>query len=215
MRGTLVDEHPAIARSGWLPILVLLVVTVVVWRDDGLTAAWPWALATLLVTWRFRDPDRSVPPGGRTIVAPVDGWVVGVRRVEASAGVGAGWRVHILVDPLAAYTVRAPIEGRVLDPGAEGGPGRGLWLRDDEGHEVVLVMRAPFGIGAPVASVDIGDRVGHGARCGRPRAAFLATLQLAADAEPQVRFGKRVLAGQSVLALSPRAPAPAAPAGSA
>ena len=87
--------------------------------------------------WRFhyffRDPVRH-PPSGRVIVAPADGVLLYVRRVEhnqlpsplkqgVSIGLeewldkveapGAGWLIGIYMTPLSVHYNRAPVAGRI------------------------------------------------------------------------------------------------------
>lgn len=200
----LTDDHPAIARRAWLPILVCLIAAAVVWHEGDLGPAWPWTLAAFLLAWKFRDTDRHAPAAALGVLAPVDGWVI---SITASDGV-APRRIGIFVDPFAVATVRAPIEGGVLDPFAPGGPGRGLWLRTDEGDEVTLALRAPLGLGRPQATVDIGERVGQGGRCGWLGLGYWAEVTVPADAALRVRRGGRVRAGETVLAELHRAQAP-------
>jgi phosphatidylserine decarboxylase len=198
----LTDDHPAIARVAWAPLMALLLATVFAWRSGGFDSAWPWALAVLLLAWKFRDTDRVIPAGALSVLAPVDGWVLSTHEVIGPDG-APQWRVRVLVDPFSVYSVRAPIEGQVLDPSGPGGPGRGLWLRDDEARAVALRITAPFGLGQPRATVAIGERVGHGARCGWLRAGVLATLWLPLAVEvPRQRF-RRVRAGSSILGQLP------------
>jgi phosphatidylserine decarboxylase len=199
-RHVLTDDHPAIARVAWLPIAALLAAAALFAREGGFALAWPWVLGALGVAWKFRDPDRQVPPVPLGVLAPVDGWVLSVRTLEHGPLGAPALRVRVVVDPLSVYAVRAPIEGVVGDPHAPGGPRRGLWLRSDEGDEVVLLMRAPFGLGAPSATADVGDRLGQGERCGWLRLGWAADVFAPADAALRVGRGRRVRGGETVLA---------------
>jgi phosphatidylserine decarboxylase len=201
----LTDDHPAIARVAWGPIAALLVAAGLVWRESSFVLAAPWALAALVTAWKFRDTDRHPPAVPLGVLAPVDGWVLSARVHERGPQGRPVLRIRIVVSPLSVYTVRAPIEGLVLDPHAPGGPGRGLWLRSDEGDEAVLAMRAPAGIGAPRATVDVGARVGQGERCGWLRLGWSAEVYAPPDAALRVKRGRRVRAGETVLAELKRA----------
>jgi phosphatidylserine decarboxylase len=148
-----------------------------------------------------------VPPARLGIVAPVDGRVTDVQRIEQGPFGGPALRVRIAISPWTVYGVRAPVEGVVCDPATlcrSVGYHRGLCLRTDEGQPLLLRL-ADHGFGAAKPKVNIGQRLGHGERCGSVRFAHSAELLVPATAAARVAAGEPVAAGTSVLAeFAPR-----------
>lgn len=195
------DTNPIIARSGWLSVGVLALATVVVWKLAGWLYAAPFAFLLLVVALKFRDPDRPPPDTRLGVVAPVDGSVLAIRRVESGPFGGPALKVRLRVSPLTIYGVRAPIEGVVSDPAAysAGATHRGFCLRNDEG-DVMLMTIEHYGVGRPRPKVKLGQRLGHGERCGSIRFGHTVELHLPADAAPRIRPHDPVEAGVTVLA---------------
>jgi phosphatidylserine decarboxylase len=62
----------------------------------------------------FRNPRRVPPPGQQVVVAPGDGRVVEVTRIEDPDGfVGAGWRIAIFLSIFNVHINCAPLSGKV------------------------------------------------------------------------------------------------------
>ena len=196
------ETNPFIARSGWFTLGSLTLLALVLWRSAGFVYAAPLALLALIVAFKFRDPDRPVPTSRLGVVAPVDGRVLSIRRVEDGPFGGAALKVRLRVSPFTVYGVRSPIEATVSDPAtfcAASGTLRGFCLRTDEGDSMLMRMEH-YGIGAPKAKVNIGQRLGHGERCGSVRLAHTVEMFLPATAIARVQPHDRAEAGVTVLA---------------
>lgn len=195
------DSNPIIARSGWYSVGLLALITLVVWKlANGLYAA-PFAVLLLLVAFKFRDPDRPTPGMRLGVVAPVDGSVLAVRTIDAGPFGGPALKVRLQVSPFTIYGVRSPIEGVVSDPAAysAGETRRGFCLRNDEGDLLLMTME-DWGFAKPRPKVKLGQRLGHGERCGSVRFARTVELLLPIDAKPLIRPHDRVTAGVTMLA---------------
>jgi phosphatidylserine decarboxylase len=155
----------------------------------------------LVVAFKFRDPDRPPPAVRLGVVAPVDGSVLAIRKIDSGPFGGPALKVRIRVSPFTIYGVRAPIEGVVSDPAVYSGGAtqRGFCLRNDEG-DVMLMTIEHYGFGRPRPKAKLGQRVGHGERCGSIRFGHTVEMHLPADAEPRVRPHETVEAGVTVLA---------------
>lgn len=195
------ETNPLIARSGWFSVGILALGTVVVWKLASWMYAAPLAFLLLVVAFKFRDPDRPPPSARLGVVAPVDGAVLSIRAVESGPFGGPALKVRLRVSPLTVYGVRAPIEGVVSDPAAfgDGETRRGFCLRNDEG-DVMLMTIDHYGIGKPRPKVKLGQRLGHGERCGSIRFGHTVELHLPPDSTPRVRPHDPVEAGVTVLA---------------
>ena len=183
-----------------------MLVAFAAWHFVGpLAAALPMALAAY-VYLIFRDPPRPVPAVPLGVVSPVDGVVETIELTDQGVLGGEAQKISVRVDSLGTYTARCPIEGKIMDLETDAEVKRkaaaagGLWVRTDEGDDVVLQFRGHrFGL-APRAFLGYGERVGQGQRCAYLRLTRTAEVQLPLRARVQVSVGQRVAAGSDVLA---------------
>lgn len=172
-------------------------------------AAVPFVMLVLLL-FVFRDPIRVIPAAPLGVVSPVDGTVLEVTTAGDGPLDRSAHCIRIRVNPLGAYTARCPVEGKVMElhriapENAHIVHAGGLWVRTDEGLDVVLQFRGNrfFGV-APRAFLQYGERAGQGERCAWLRLARIAEVQLPANGRVLVRKGERVIAGTSLLARLP------------
>ena len=196
------NGYPLIAREGLWLILPLAAVALLLAHFAGPLAGGLTAVLVALLAIKFRDPPRRVPPVPLGIVSPVDGRVTAIEPVEDSCLTGPVLRLTLRVYPFPAYSIRTPVEGKVLEPpkgGRHGKLRRGLWLRTDEGDELILTLFGPRP-GRPVSRTRYGARLGQGHRCGWLRLGSHATLDIPADSRLHVQVGDRVRSGSTVLA---------------
>lgn len=194
---------PFVAAEGMWLVLLTAAAAVAVYLYCGPYAALPLGLLAVLCVTKFRDPERSVPAVSLGIVSPVDGRVREIAEAYDECLERAAIRIHIRVSFFGAYSVRGPVEGKVMEfrNGHNKGNGRskGLWLRTDEGDDVLMVMRGPRWL-RPIALVRYGERLGQGQRCGYLRLAHEVLLYVPAGSRVEVASGTRVRAGSSLVA---------------
>jgi len=95
---------------GW-PLLACVVGFSWLWWPLGYVAAVP----LVLVVWFFRDPPRSVPQGLGLVVAPADGKLVEVTRLEHDPELnGPAVRIGIFLSIFNVHINRSPVEARVI-----------------------------------------------------------------------------------------------------
>jgi len=204
-------RNPFVAREG-IPFLVVTSIGIVVaWQYAGVNYAIPLVILFIYFTLVFRDPRRDVPAVPLGIVSPVDGIVAGIGLTDKSILNGEAHKIIIRVTSLGTYTARCPIEGKIMDfrgaqpAGQVLGETSGLWVRTDEGDDVVLQFHGHrFGL-APRAILRYGERVGQGQRCAYLRLTRYAEVQLPINGRVLVTEGQRVSAGSDVLAKLPHA----------
>ena len=157
----------------------------------------------------FRDPRREIPAAPLGVVCPVDGTVVDVGLMEKSALNGEAHKIIVRINSLGTYTARCPVEGKIMDfravlvkhqvPDSTSG----LWVRTDEGDDVILQFHGHrFGL-APSAFLRYGERVGQGQRCAYLRLTRFAEVQLPINGRVLVTAGQEVSAGTDLLAKLP------------
>jgi len=204
-------QRSILAREGWLWLIGLAICGILVgWYVDWLWAS-PVAVLCFLAFLLFHDPVRNIPPLPLAVVAPVDGQITQITRHTSNTLSGEWQRISIKTNLLGAYTVRSPIEGTIHDVRDElknttqTDVPRGLWVRNEEQDDVVLLFpRYRLGL-APKTFVRYGERVGQGQRFAYLRLAACAEVYLPLTAGICVQEGDRVQAGTSVLAeLAPK-----------
>lgn len=199
-------SHPLIAKEGWPFVLLALLLAVVLYRQLGWVDAMPALLLAALGAIKFRDPRRRIPAAALGVVSPVDGRVAAVEEAFDDYLERPALCLRIRISPVSAYSVRSPVEGKVMEHREDGGTSspaalrhKGLWLRTDEEDDVRLLLDGPA-FARPIAWARYGERLGQGQRCGFLRLATEALLYLPAGSHVEVQPGARVLAGETVLA---------------
>lgn len=203
-------RNPFVASEGILPMLLMVVLAVVLGRY---VSPWYSLLPAVLLGFMyllFRDPTRDVPPVALGLVSPVDGEVVEVEKTDQCVVQGEAYRIRIRINSLGAYTARSPMEGQVMNlhSRSEGVgpdcPANALWVRNDEGNNMVMQFHG-YRLGlAPRSFVRIGERIGQGHRCAYLRLAEFADVYLPIAGKVLVEPGQRVMAGADVIGMVPR-----------
>ncbi|MEO1595032.1 MAG: hypothetical protein AAFS02_07275 [Pseudomonadota bacterium] len=199
-------RHSAFAAEGFWPFTACATIALLLIKFAGPV----WALTMLipmgLLLALFQDPQRDIPMLPLGVLAPVDGKVLGINRCRSGLLERESMRIIIRVDPMGAYTVRAPLEGKILDPrdnAREGSKmtGRsGLWIRGDGGDDVVVAFSGGGWLGVPRAFRRYGERIGHGHRAAFLRLARRCELYMPADVLVRVEVGDTVVASVTELA---------------
>ena len=202
-------RNPFVAREG-IPWIVLVTVLFGLLYQFAETVY--LVIPVVLFIWLFavfRDPIRNIPAVPMGLVSPVDGIVTEVGLTDHSVLGGEAHRIVIEIDSLGSYTARSPAEGKIMDFRGNGEQesvrkfSSGLWIKTDEGDDVVLQFkRHRFGF-APLALLSFGERIGQGQRCAYLRLTRVAELQFPIHGRMLVEPGQRVIAGCDVLGKLP------------
>ena len=166
--------------------------------------------ALFVLFWMvFRDPRRQIPAMPLGVVSPVDGRVTAIDRVDRGVVQGEAHRVFISIDMLGTYTARCPVEGVIKDLNTLAAERvvdyrtNALWVRTDEGDDVILQFHG-YRLGlAPSAFVRYGERIGQGQRCAYLRLTRVAEVHLPIAARVLVEPGQRLTAGLDVIGRLP------------
>ena len=169
----------------------------------------PWsgvagAALVLFVLNFFRDPERRTPDDPRALVSPADGKVIRADRE----------RVSIFMNVFDVHVCRSPAGGRITSVTSEAGRFLAA-MKDaasDSNERTVLVVAVPergsvrFALVAGliarriVCRVAPGREVRAGERIGMIRFGSRVDVDVPVGAEPVVRIGDRVVAGETVVA---------------
>lgn len=197
-------RNPFVAHEGVVPLALVAVLGIVVLRfADPWLALLP-AILFVYLFLLFRDPQRGMQAVALGVISPVDGEVVSVERTEACFLPGETYRIRLQIDSFGAYTARSPVEGTVMDLRADAPenvdcPANALWIKTDEGDDIVLQFHGyRFGI-APHSFVGFGQRIGQGHRCAYLRLAKYADVFMPVTGKVTVAPGDEVRAGSGLL----------------
>jgi len=209
-----------IAPEGWPFIRVALAL------DAALAVVWyswpgwtwlPFALGLVLTAWVaafFRDPERTGPRGERLVIAPADGRVCSIARVEEPMYLHQqATRISIFMSVFNVHVNRLPVSGEVEV--VHYNPGEFTVASHDKAS--LVNEQASVGIATPrgpvlvrqiagsiarriVTDVGPGDRAEQGARFGMIRFGSRVDVFLDPAATVKVQMDQRVRGGETVLA---------------
>lgn len=214
---TIADSFAPIHRDGHKFVAIGVGITLLfflIWPP----LAWILALVTAWVAYFFRDPDRVTPLREGLIIAPADGRISAIERVQPPQELGLGdelrTRISIFLSVFDVHVNRAPVAGRItrsiyvpgaffnaaLDKASEENERRGLVILTPAGAEVGVVQIAGLVARRIVTFVGEGDTVGVGQRFGLIRFGSRVDVYLPPGATALVAVGQRTIAGETVLA---------------
>lgn len=196
---------------------------VCVWVAMGVSAWWWIPAALLLASWLFvlaffRDPERTVPDGPGLLVAPADGKVTEVSRLDSYEGIdGPVLKISIFLSVFNVHINRAACDGRVVRTRYK--PGEFLDVRHPEcglrNEWNTIVLDVGRSIGGPivirqiagliarriVCKVAQGDSVRRGERIGMIKFGSRTDLVVPADSglTPAVQVNDVVKAGTTIV----------------
>jgi phosphatidylserine decarboxylase len=202
-------------RDGYIYGLSLLAVAMVLaWA----TGNWAWGIAPGLLAafflWFFRDPDRTVPSGPGLIVSPGDGLVT--ETVKIATPQGPRQRISIFLSVFDVHVNRSPIGGilggvryqkgqfvNAMNPECAERNEQNIVTISGEGMDVTFKQIAGLLARRIVFLPRQGDRLERGQRVGLIKFGSRVDVVIPAEAELQVKVGRRVKGGESVLAVMP------------
>ncbi|MCH5373339.1 MAG: phosphatidylserine decarboxylase family protein, partial [Planctomycetes bacterium] len=180
---------------------------------------WPAAVLALALigpmAWFFRDPERAITEAPGAVLAPADGRIVAIDRIEDEF-VGPAWSIGIFLSVFNVHLNRAPVDalvvGQTYRPGKFLNALRPQSARENESLELRLQqvenphyrMRVRQIAGALarriVCWVAPDQSVKRGCRFGMIKIGSRTELVLPHEVELNVRVGDKVTAGCTVVA---------------
>ena len=210
------EAHFPIAQEGFAFIAAFGVLTgISAWASVRPLTLF-FGLLTLFCLYFFRDPWRTVPQGEGIVLAPGDGRVVDLSRVEEEPFLKrSAVKVSIFLNVFDVHVNRAPTDGRVI--GVFYNPGRffaasapkasleneqnALVLETRTGERIVCVQIAGLIARRIVCRAKEGMTLRGGERFGMIRFGSRLDLYLPITTDLRVAVGDRVRGGESVIGM--------------
>lgn len=210
-------RHPLVAREGWAHVTIAVVVAAGVHAYAGWAVAFPFWLAAVFVLQFFRDPPRVVPDTDGVVVAPADGRVIAVGEAHDPYLKRPARRISIFMNVFNVHANRIPVAGRVmeawyhpgkfvnaaLDKASEANERNALYIRTDDGHDVVVVQVAGLIARRILCYVRPGEHVRRGQRYGFIRFGSRVDVYLPLAARTALALGDKSVGGSQVVADLP------------
>jgi phosphatidylserine decarboxylase len=212
------NQHTPFAREGYPFIAGAAFVTVVF-------ALLGWGILTivcLLLTgftaWFFRNPERVPPTGEKQVVAPADGKVIYIGKVdEPRCGELPVTKISIFMNVFNVHVNRVPVAGTVIDRFYNAGSFLnaaldkasleneqcGLVVETVDGQKVMFVQIAGLIARRIVTYPEVGDHIERGRRYGLIRFGSRVDVYLPPGSAVGVRLGELTKAGETVLGELP------------
>lgn len=211
-------NYPLLAREGWLHVGISLAAAIAVHVLAGAWWAAPLWLALVFNLQFFRDPPRAIPAAPRGVVCPADGRVIKLDEVTDPYLKRPARRVSIFMNVFNVHTNRSPVAGKVmerwynpglfvnaaLDKAARENERNALWIKTDDGDDIVVVQVAGLIARRILCYVQPGERVEAGSRYGYIRFGSRVDVYLPLSSRITVALGDKVTgAAQLIAELAP------------
>ncbi|QEL64248.1 phosphatidylserine decarboxylase [Oryzomicrobium terrae] len=208
--------HPLIAREGWPFLAGIVIISVVATVFAGFAWAIPLWILSLFVLQFFRDPARAIAGGdnSKTVVAPADGRIVAVEKVQDPYLNREALKVSVFMNVFNVHSNRSPVDGDVqrkwynpgafvnaaLDKASVENERCALHIRTKTGQDVTCVQVAGLVARRILNYVDSGKTLARGERYGFIRFGSRVDVYLPLDARVKAVIGEKVYASSTVLA---------------
>jgi phosphatidylserine decarboxylase len=206
--------HPLIAREGWSFIAGSFILALLVHLFSGWLWALPLWLITLFILQFFRDPPRAIPALANAVLAPADGRIVAVDKVQDPFLAREALKVSVFMNVFNVHSNRSPVDGEIRDqwyfPGkflnaslpkaSVENERNALWIKTKDGRDVTCVQIAGLIAKRIVCHVKPGENLTRGQRFGFIRFGSRVDVYLPLGTKINVGIGDKVQATQTILA---------------
>ena len=204
-------------KDGYKFVVAFAVITLVlIWVSEPL--GWLGIIATIWCAYFFRDPERFPPDRDNVVVAPADGRVSAIEKVEVPRELDLDGeqrvRISIFLSVFDVHINRSPVAGTIrkityvpgkflnaeLDKASEENERQCLTLETGKGTRIGCIQIAGLVARRIVTFVREGDTVSLGERFGLIRFGSRTDIYLPPECKPLVRVGQAAVGGETVLA---------------
>ena len=206
--------HPLFAREGRGHLVVALILSLGTTYFAGWLWALPFWLFLVFVLQFFRDPGRNVPQGDKLVIAPADGRIVAVEKIQDPWLKREALKISVFMNVFNVHSNRSPIAGEVketwyhagafvnavLDKASVENERNAIWIKTPAGVDITSVQVAGLIARRILCYVKPGDSLKPGQRYGFIRFGSRVDVYLPTDARPKVALGDKTRAGETILA---------------
>ena len=194
-----------IAREVRVLLIAVGVILVFIQYQHGPSLVWPAWLIYIALLFIFRDFSRVIPAQPLAIVSPLDGKVTKVTEAYNPYLQCVAQCIHVKQHPLGEFNIHSPTEGKVqniwvIAPTEPEVSQLAVWIKTDEGDDVVIVADLQSVFRHASCSTSVGEKLGQGQRCGFMAFSCEIVLYLPTSAHITIKAGQSVRAGSDKLA---------------
>jgi phosphatidylserine decarboxylase len=208
------DHNSFIIREGLPFIIPLGIFTLIFSIVDIIWAASIFFIATCVVAWFFRNPEREFSEGEKSVISPADGEVIKIENsIESDFLDGPMQKISVFMNVFDVHVNRLPYSGTVahiqynkgkffsanLDKASELNERNSILIETDDGNKILTVQIAGLIARRIECWVKEGMQVRKGERFGLIRFGSRLEVFLPPDAIISVRVGDRVRAGETLI----------------
>jgi phosphatidylserine decarboxylase len=209
-----IDRYPLLAREGRWHIALATGAALAMHYFAGPVWAAPFWIVLVFILQFFRDPPRQIPDASDAIICPADGKVIALGEVEDPYLKRPSRRVSVFMNVFNVHSNRSPVAGKImerwyrqgkfvnaaLDKASLDNERNALWIRTDQGQDVVVVQVAGLIARRILCYVQPGERIARGERYGFIRFGSRVDVYLPLEARFEVSLGDSVKGAADVIA---------------
>lgn len=214
-----INNRLPVAREG-IPFIIAAGLLTCVFSLTGLLPlATTSGVLTVFMVLFFRDPDREFSSEDKAVLAPADGRVIRIERLENPDNTlgGPAIKISVFMSLFDVHVNRVPANGRILgiryrpgrffsanlDKASDQNENNQITLEAYRGQRIVFVQIAGLIARRIVCWIREGDVVRAGQRCGLIRFGSRLDVYLPAGSHLDIKVRDRVRAGETVLGYLP------------
>lgn len=208
------SSYPILAREGWQYSVLAVAVAVGVHFFAGPAWAVPFWIVVIFIIQFFRDPPRSIPDAPDAVICPADGKVIALGEMEDPYLKRPSKRVSIFMNVFNVHSNRSPVSGEImerwynrgkfvnaaLDKASLDNERNALWIRTDQGQDIVVVQVAGLIARRILCYVQPHGRISRGERYGFIRFGSRVDVYLPLNVQFEVSLGDSVRGAADVIA---------------
>ena len=207
-------KYPILAREGRWHIALAAGAAAAAHYFAGPAWSAPFWIVLVFILQFFRDPPRQVPDASDAVICPADGKVIALGEVEDPYLKRPSKRVSVFMNVFNVHSNRSPVAGKImerwyrqgkfvnaaLDKASLDNERNALWIRTDQGQDVVVVQVAGLIARRILCYVQPGERIARGERYGFIRFGSRVDVYLPLEARFEVSLGDSVKGAADVIA---------------
>ncbi len=208
------NKYPILAREGRWHVLLAAGTALAVHYFAGPAWAIPFWIILIFIIQFFRDPPRQIPDISGAVICPADGKVIALGEVEDPYLKRPARRVSVFMNVFNIHSNRSPVAGTVkevwyskgkfvnasFDKASLDNERNALWIRTDDGRDIVVVQVAGLIARRILCYVQPGARIARGERYGFIRFGSRVDVYLPQDAQFEVLLGDKVKGASDIVA---------------